>query len=211
MIFPVQPEELTLLASKDKKLAHAIDLIGPIERQCHPGLLYGLMHAITGQQIGGKAHQSIWNRFRENFSPERPEEIASSSLESIRACGLSMRKAEYIRHLARLFSDGSLKDHLLSAMSDTDLRNTLIALPGIGPWTVDMLLIFTFQRKNIISFGDLGIQRGLRMLYGHKAITQQLFERYQKRYSPLASVASFYLWEIASGKYPHWRDRATKK
>lgn len=211
MIFPVLPEELGFLASRDKKLGNAITLIGPLERKCHPGILHGLMHAITGQQIGGKAHQSIWNRFTSIYSPDKPKEIGNASLEALRACGLSQRKADYIRNLAQLFYKGALDEQELFNMEDVALREILLGLPGIGPWTVDMLLIFTFKRKNILSRGDLGIQRGLRMLYGHRALTPALFERYQKRYAPFASIASFYLWEIASSQYPHWREPVSKK
>jgi DNA-3-methyladenine glycosylase II len=64
-----------------------------------------------------------------------------------------------------------------------------------------MLLIFCLQRPDVMSFEDLGIHRGLRMLYHHEKIDRKLFGRYAKRYSPCGSVASLYLWEIAGGAY----------
>lgn len=86
----------------------------------------------------------------------------------------------------------------------------LSALDGIGVWTAEMLMTFSMQRPDIISFGDLAIHRGLRMLYHHRKITRDLFDKYKRRYSPYATVASLYLWAIAGGAIPELRDRASK-
>ena len=74
-----------------------------------------------------------------------------------------------------------------------------------------MLMTFCMQRKNIMSFGDYGIRKGLRMLYHHREIDQKLFDKYYRRYSPYATVASLYLWEIAGGAIPEMRDFAPKR
>ena len=72
-------------------------------------------------------------------------------------------------------------------------------------------MTFSMQRKNILSFGDYGIRKGLRMVYRHREIDQKLFERYYKRYTPYASVASLYLWAVAGGAVPGMRDYAPRK
>lgn len=209
--FPVTEAELSQLASSERKMATAMEVIGPVQRKLQPGIFCGLLHTITGQQISGKVHQRIWDKFLTTFAVDEPLAIANASPELLRQCGLSGRKAGYIQNISRLFAEGILNEPALRQMSDSSLRKLLLALPGIGHWTVDMLLIFTFGRKNILSQGDLGIQKGLRMLYGYEALTPGIFEYYHKLYSPLATIASFYLWEIASGKYPRWNDPATKK
>ena len=71
-----------------------------------------------------------------------------------------------------------------------------------------MILLFSLGRPDILSFGDLAIQRGLRMVYHHKAITPALFRKYQRRFSPYGSVASLYLWAAAAGAVPELRDYA---
>lgn len=203
--FPINQEDLAYLSSRDSAIAEAIALIPPILRPGLPNSFYGLLHAISGQQISGKAHQSIWARICTNFSLSDPAQIAASE-DLLRTCGLSQRKTSYICNIARLFAQGDLKEEELRKLPESDLRSRLLALPGVGPWTVDMLLIFAFQRKNILSEGDAGIQRGLRMLYGLKQISHEDFEKYHLLYSPVASIASLYLWEIASGRYTHWKD-----
>ena len=87
----------------------------------------------------------------------------------------------------------------------------LSALDGIGIWTAEMLMLFSMQRPDILSFGDLAILRGMRMLYHHRKITRELFEKYRRRYSPYGSVASLYLWAIAGGAIEGMEDYAPKK
>ena len=86
----------------------------------------------------------------------------------------------------------------------------LSSLDGVGVWTAEMLMTFSMQRPDIVSFGDLAIQRGMRMLYRHRAITRPLFDKYRRRYSPCGTVASLYLWAIAGGALPGVTDPAAK-
>lgn len=199
LYFAYGAAETEWLKKRDKKLGAVIDLIGPIKRIINPDPFPSLMNAIIGQQISGKAQETIWNRFTTAFSPLTPERIAAQTPENLRPCGVSLRKASYMRDIAAELAYGELRGVRLENLEDDELREKLVKLRGIGSWTVEMLLIFTFQRQNILSFGDFGIRRGLRMLYGHKEITRELFSRYYRRYSPYASVASLYLWEVAGG------------
>ena len=89
----------------------------------------------------------------------------------------------------------------LKEQTDEEVIKALDNLKGFGPRTAEMLLIFALERKNVLSFNDFAIQKGMRMLYHHRKITPLLFKKYYKKYSPFSSIASFYLWEIASGKY----------
>ncbi len=71
-----------------------------------------------------------------------------------------------------------------------------------------MILLFYLQRPDIFSYDDLAIQRGLRMVYHHRQVSRELFEKYRRRYSPYGSVASLYLWAVAGGAVPELRDYA---
>ena len=99
----------------------------------------------------------------------------------------------------------------VETMSDEDAIAALSSLKGIGVWTAEMILLFCLQRPNVLSYGDLAIQRGLRMVYHHRDITPQLFERYRHRFSPCGSVASLYLWAVAGGAIPELKDYKPKK
>lgn len=95
-------------------------------------------------------------------------------------------------------------------MSDADAIKALSTLKGIGVWTAEMILLFCLQRPDIFSYDDLAIQRGLRMVYHHRAIDRRSFEKYRRRFSPYGSVASLYLWAVAGGAIPDMKDHVQK-
>lgn len=199
-IFQYGQTELQYLKSKDKKLALAIDRIGMIERPVMPDLFTALINCIVGQQISAKAHHTIWNRMLERFEAITPQCLSVTAIEDVQQCGLSMRKAGYIKGICDAVMQGELNIPELNQLPDEEIIKRLSSLKGIGVWTAEMLMIFSMQRPDIVSWGDLAIQRGMMLLYGHKEMDKGKFERYKKRYSPYGSVASLYLWEIAANR-----------
>ncbi|HWP97292.1 MAG TPA: DNA-3-methyladenine glycosylase [Syntrophomonadaceae bacterium] len=199
-VFLYGQKEMDYLKRKDKKLALAIDRIGMIERSVIPDLFAALVHSIVGQQISNKAVKTIWNRMLERFGEITPQNIAAVPSEEVQQCGLSMRKASYVKGICDTVLKGDLNVFELSKLPDEEIIKHLSSLHGIGVWTAEMIMIFSLQRPDIVSWGDLAIQRGMMLLYGHKTLDKTKFERYRKRYSPYGSVASFYLWEIAAGR-----------
>jgi len=202
--------EIEFLRAKDAALAKAIDEIGHIYRPVIPDMFTALINSVIGQQISTKAQETIWSRFLGMFTPVTPENIAELPVETIQTCGVSMKKASYIREIAVEIADGSLDLDELQLMSDADVCTRLSRIKGIGVWTAEMLMIFSLQRTDIMSFGDMAILRGLRMLHSHRKITPQLFNKYKKRYSPYGTVASLYLWQISHGVCAGLVDRAVK-
>nr|MCU0538679.1 DNA-3-methyladenine glycosylase 2 family protein [Desulfobacterales bacterium] len=86
----------------------------------------------------------------------------------------------------------------LGRLPDEGVIRKLSALPGIGVWTAEMLLIFSLCRPDVVSWGDLAIRRGMMRLYGLKELSRPRFDRFRKRYSPYGSVASLYLWAVSA-------------
>lgn len=204
-------KEIDYLKKKDRKLAEVIDKVGKIERRVIPDLFNALVNSIIGQQISTKAHQTIWERMLKAIKIITPESILSQSKTELQSLGLSFRKVEYIKNIAEKVKTKELDLVKLQTMSDDEVCVELSKLKGIGQWTAEMIMIFSMQRENIMSFGDLAILRGLRMLYHHREIKEDKFKKYWNRYSPYASVASLYLWAIAGGAIPEMKDLATKK
>lgn len=196
-IFKYSQAELDYLKKKDKKLGVAIDRIGMIEREVIPDLFTALVNSIVGQQISSKAATTVWNRMQEYLGVIAPQTIASANVEKIQQCGLSMRKAGYIKGVGEAALQGMLNLAELYELPDSEIIKRLSSLNGIGKWTAEMLLIFSMERPNIVSWDDLAIRRGMMNVYGLKALTKEQFERYSKRYSPYGSVASLYLWAIS--------------
>ncbi len=209
-IFQYSERELEHLRSRDSKLARVIDEVGMIEREVNPDLFSSLVHAIVGQQISTKAAATVWGRVLSLLGEITPHNICDMEVEQLQGCGLSFRKVEYIKSLSQRVLSGELDIESLSEMSDEEVCTELSKLNGIGVWTAEMLMTFSMERPNIISYGDLAIVRGLRMVYGHRKITKELFRKYQRRYSPYASVASLYLWAVSAGAVEGLRDPAPK-
>jgi len=205
-IFKYGDTETTYLKNRDKTLGAAIDVIGPIRREVEPDLFCALVHSIVGQQISTKAQITIWKRIKDGLGKITPQAVLACTEAGIQSYGISFKKASWIRGAAERVLDGRLDINALRSKSDAQVCKELDLLDGVGIWTAEMLMLFSMRRKDILSYGDLAIQRGMRMLYHHRTITHRLFEKYRRRYSPYGSVASLYLWAIAGGAIPGMKD-----
>lgn len=204
--FPYGEQEIRALSENDPAMARAIAEIGRIDREVIPDLFAALINSIAGQQISTKALETVWSRLCERIVPMTPETVARMSIEELQGCGISARKAQYMKGIADEVLNGSLDLSALQGMPDDEVCTRLCALRGVGRWTAEMLLIFSMQRPDVLSCDDLGIQRGLRMLYQHEEITPELFADYRERFSPYGTVAGLYLWAIAAGACPAMHD-----
>lgn len=209
--FRIPEGALDYLRSKDKKLGAIIDRIGEIRRAVIPDLYPALVHSIVGQQIATKAHESIWRRICEEVPDMSPHVISAMPNDKLQSFGLSWRKVGYIKKAAEKIVSGEFDIASLQEFDDEEVIRQLTALDGVGVWTAEMLMIFSMQRPDILSFGDLAILRGMRMVYRHRVIDRALFEKYRRRLSPHASTASLYFWAVAGGALPDITDPQPKK
>ena len=209
--FQYGEKELSYLKSKDKRLAEVIDKVGMVKRRVIPDLFAALVHSIVGQQISTRAHETIWQKLLTHFGTITPAAIASIPREELHRFGITFRKADYIQSAARKIISGEFDIKELHGMADAEVCNRLSALDGIGIWTAEMMMLHSLQRPDILSFGDLAMQRGLRMLYHHRKITRKLFEKYRRRYSPYGSVACIYLWAVSAGAVEGLKDYAPQE
>ncbi|MDY6084242.1 MAG: methylated-DNA--[protein]-cysteine S-methyltransferase [Dialister sp.] len=211
MYFPYGEKEISYLCEKDKKLAAVIEIIGPIQRTVYPDLFSGLVKTIIGQQISSQAQKTVWQRLKTHFGAVTPETLATADIEELRSMGIPRKKAEVIRGLAEKIGTGAFDMESLKTLPDEEAIQRLTALDGIGRWTAEMILLFTLIRPDILSGGDFGILRGMRMVYRHQKIDKKLFNRCKKRLSPYGSTASLYFWAVAGGAVPGLSDPAETK
>lgn len=205
-VFRYSDEAMEYLKKKDKRLGEAIEKIGRIERTVESDLFASLMNSIVGQQISTSAFHTVWGRVTNLLGEITPERVADCSREELQELGLSFRKVDYMQDAARKVLSGEMNLERLNELPDDEVCKELCTLRGVGRWTAEMLMLFSMQRQDVLSFQDFGICRGMRMLYHHKEITKERFERYRRRYSPYGSVASLYLWAIAGGAIDGMKD-----
>lgn len=196
-VFEYGQEEMDYLKRKDKKLGSVIDRIGIIEREIIPDPFEALISSIVSQQISNKAADTVWKRLCDMLGCVTPETIKNVDISDIQHCGMTMKKAGYIKGIADAALSGSIDFHNLSSQTDGEIIKELSSLHGVGVWTAEMILIFSLCRPNVLSYNDLGIRRGIINLHNLKELTKEDFERYRKKYSPYCSVASFYLWSLS--------------
>lgn len=189
--------EVTYLTQADRKLGEAIERLGKIERVIIPDLFQALIYAIIGQQISVKAASTIWIRMQERFGEITPPNISKISISEIQQCGMTTRKAGYIKSIAETTLKGYLNLDELHNLTDEEVIKKLCTLQGIGIWTAEMLLLNSMERPNIVSWGDMAIRRGMMKLYGLTELSREQFCEYKNRYSPYGSVASIYLWRLS--------------
>ena len=211
MFFQYGDLETNYLASKDKRLGQAIRQIGHINREVDSNLFSAIVHHIIGQQISTAAQATIWSRLLNAAGTVTVDSLTALGRDRLQQIGMTYKKADYMLDFAKQVKSGTLNLEQLWSLSDKEVILELTKLKGVGVWTAEMILTFCMQRPNVVSFGDLAIQRGMRMLYRHRQIDRTKFERYQKRYAPYGTVAGLYLWAIAGGAVPELTDPAGKK
>jgi len=202
MYFQYGEKEIEYLKQKDKRMAKVIDQVGMVRREIDPDLFSSVVHQIVGQQISTKALATIWQRIKNGLGTVNAETILSAGAEGLQSFGMSFRKAGYITDFAEKVKNGVFDLTGIWEMSDEEAIAELTAFSGVGVWTAEMILLFCMQRPDVFSYDDLAIRRGLQMVYHHRSISRQLFEKYRRRFSPYGSVASLYLWEVAGGAVP---------
>ena len=197
---PYWDDATRVLASRDPVLATLIETYPGIHLTRRGDPFTTLARAIVGQQISVKAAQTIWERLLAACRSDTagrldPATVQRKRVTTLRTCGLSERKALYIRDLARHFSSARLDPATWSALDDEALIEALVDVKGIGRWTAEMFLMFHEMRADVLPVDDIGLQKAVAKHYldGERptlAALRTLGERWQ----PYRSVATWYLW-----------------
>ncbi|HET7136489.1 MAG TPA: DNA-3-methyladenine glycosylase [Casimicrobiaceae bacterium] len=160
-----------------------------------------LARAIVGQQISVKAAQSIWDRVVNLCGNPGPAptldaaRVVRRRIATLRGCGLSERKAEYIRDLAKHFVTARLDPATWTSLDDEALIEALVDVKGIGRWTAEMFLMFHEMRADVLPVDDIGLQRAVAIHYfDGERLTLAELRAFGEQWRPYRSVATWYLW-----------------
>lgn len=196
-IFEYGENEITYLKNADSQMKELIEEYGMIQRVVIPDLYTALINTVVGQLISTKAADTVFDKMIQLFKDFTPERVSAFTADEIQACGITMRKAVVIESITKAIVNEELDLESLKQMSDEEVIKSLTVFKGIGEWTAEMMLIHSLERKNVMSYKDLAIRRGLCRLYNLDEISMIDFEKYKKRYAPYATIASFYLWALS--------------
>ena len=191
------------LSRQDRAWAAHIEAIGPCLHSPLPTRdpYQALVRAIAYQQLHARAAEAILARFLSLYPDgdfPSPAQLLATTPEQLRACGFSTRKINTVQAIAQARLDGLVPDHDQARRLDQEeLISRLVSLPGVGRWTVEMLLIYTLEQMDILPVDDFGVREGYRRLQGLEAQpTRKRMLELGTAWSPYRTVAAWYLWRV---------------
>ncbi|OTA96392.1 hypothetical protein M434DRAFT_8840 [Hypoxylon sp. CO27-5] len=220
-----QPTTTNILEEACKHLINVDERMKPLieKHQCSIFTAEGLSEkidpfeslcsGIISQQVSGAAAKAIKQRFINLFDNDgkfpHPSQVAASTIEQLRTAGFSQRKAEYVKGLAEKFTNGELSAQLLVDAPYEVVVEKLIAVRGLGLWSVEMFACFGLKRMDVFSLGDLGVQRGMAAFVGRdisklkskggkwKYMSENEMKEISAKFAPYRSVFMWYMWRAA--------------
>lgn len=191
-------KEATKFLKKDPKLAKIIKKVGDYNVKITKNRYQSLVEAIIAQQLSGSATESILKKFKKLFKSKfpKPVEVIKTPDSKIRSTGLSKMKIMYIKDLSKKIQSKKLNMKIISTKSDEYIVEHLTDVKGIGRWTAEMFLIFSLGRLDILPVGDLGLKKGIQLMYSLKELpNEKEIERIAESWKPYRTVATWYLWK----------------
>ncbi|MFW9844665.1 MAG: DNA-3-methyladenine glycosylase family protein [Candidatus Thorarchaeota archaeon] len=193
---------LTKFKKQVPELEKAVDVI---DLKLEPTLMPPfemLIRSIVYQQLSGKAAKTIHDRMLKLVGKLTPNSVLKKSQEELKSVGLSRQKASYLHNVAEAFRRGGFlwkyrTIQSLSELSSKEIVNLFVQIKGVGEWTVEMYLIFSMGRLDILSEKDLGVRKGVMVLYGLDDVpTPKEVLTIAEKWHPLETVGTFLAWRV---------------
>jgi DNA-3-methyladenine glycosylase II len=188
-------EAVRTLVRHDPRLRAVLEMAGmPALRRREPGFA-GLAHIVCGQQLSTASAAAIWGRLSAALDPFDPEAVRRARADRLGRLGLSAAKIKTLKHLAREIAAQRLNLELLADEDADAAHRTLVALPGIGPWTADVYLLFCLGHGDAWPAGDLAVQEGIKIGLGLPARpTETQMAPLAETWRPLRGAAAHLWW-----------------
>lgn len=192
--------------SKDKKLKKLVEGNDPHRLKKRKNICTYLCASIMSQQLSTKVADVIYRRFIALYGGKEPtpRQIIDTPFEQLRGIGLSNAKVNYVKNVAQFELDFGMDARKLAKLTDEEVIEYLVAIKGVGRWTVEMLLMFALGREDVFAVDDLGIQNAMIALYrldgtDKKKLKEEML-RISRKWSPYRTYACLHLWR--------WKDNA---
>ena len=183
------------LIKKDKKLGKIIENYPRDFLFSKSDPFYTLSRSIVGQQISVKAAQAVWDRLEKKTKKVKPKIISNMHSNTLKACGLSKQKVEYLKCLANAFNEKHIKPDQWPLLSNEEIKSQLTKIKGIGVWTAEMYLIFNLCRPDVFPVDDIGLIKGICNCYNlNYPISKEHAIKLSQKWKPWRSVATWYFW-----------------
>ncbi len=192
------------IINNDNQLSTIIKKFGKCNIQKHRNYLKAIIRSIIGQQLSMHAANKISERFFNAFGEDiNTNEVIIADRDLLKKIGLSDSKIKYIKDLCLNIENKNVSLKNINKKSDTEIIEELTKVKGIGIWTVQMFLIFTLGRLNVLADTDLGIRKGIKLIYGLSDLPT--FEQVRQisdknNWNPYNTIACIYIWKYLDNK-----------
>jgi DNA-3-methyladenine glycosylase II len=194
-------DALRFLRRTDPVMAQLIRQAGPFSVNPERGVgpYEALVQAVAHQQLTGKAARTILGRFYALYGADccpEPARLVNTPDEALRGCGFSRAKAASLKDIAARTLDGTIPQRrALARMKNEAIIERLVEARGVGRWTVEMFLMFTLGRPDVLPVDDYGIRLGYKIAYGKRTLPKpKSLAKFGERWAPYRTTASWYLW-----------------
>lgn len=189
------PEALAALSALDADFARALEEVGPPPLRHRPSGFATLLRIIVAQQVSLASAQAIWDRLEAACQPLAPEVLLALDDEALRGAGLSRQKQRYSRSLAELLASGELDLAAVEALDDEAAIAEITKVKGLGRWSAECFLLFSFGRPDVFPVDDVGLMIGAQRLKNlKKRPDAKKLTRLGKAWRPWRAVAARMLW-----------------
>ena len=202
-------EAIEHLARADKILARLIRQVGPctLKPKSRRSPFEALVQAVAYQQLNGTAAATILGRVKALYPGRRfptPQELLDTSDAQLRAAGLSRAKVAAVKDIAANTLSGVIPgSRAMAQMAEAEIVERLTSVRGVGPWTVEMLLIFTLGRTDVLPVTDYGVRKGFALTYSWKELpTPKELLREGEKWRPYRTTAAWYFWRATENVKP---------
>jgi DNA-3-methyladenine glycosylase II len=186
----------------DPVVASLIERFGSCELRATRNAFQVMLETIVSQQLSTRAASAIYARLSAAMggrSP-RPASLLAMTGAQLLSCGLSRSKVDYVRNVARAFETHRLSRRSFASMSDEEVASTLLAIKGVGEWSVHMFLIFALNRLDVFPVGDLGLRRAMAARYRlRRDASPRRYHGIADAWRPYRTVGTLYLWRSYDG------------
>ena len=196
---------LEYLKNTEPRFGTLIDEFGEPDFELQDNYFKSLVRSIIYQQLSGKSAFAIYSRYLQLFnstefpSPQQVIAIPDSHYTSI---GLSRQKTCYIKEISQAFFNKEIVPENIPKLKDDEVRKQFIKIKGIGPWTIDMFLMFALNRPDILPVNDLGIQKGFKLFFRLNELPDEKFMvEKAKKWKPFRTIACWYLWKLVDDNF----------
>ena len=196
---------LEYLKKTEPRFGTLIDEFGEPDFELQDNYFKALVRSIIYQQLSGKSAFAIYSRYLQLFnstefpSPQQVIAIPDSHYTSI---GLSRQKTCYIKEISQAFFNKEIIPENIPKLKDDEVRKQFIKIKGIGPWTIDMFLMFALNRPDILPVNDLGIQKGFKLFFRLNELPDEKFMvEKAKNWRPFRTIACWYLWKLVDDNF----------